>query len=150
MKKEDVKAQYLSFSESAEHFKDNHIDAFIVTAGIPNAAIMDISTQHEIRILNIPDDIVQKLTQKYPFLSAAKVPANTYKSLTAEVNTVAVNAVLIVSSEHQGRRGLQPDQGFVRKPGGAGLGSCQGEGTEPRKCGQGRFHPLPSRRREVL
>jgi TRAP transporter TAXI family solute receptor len=42
--KDDVKSQYLSFSESAEQFKDRHIDAFIVTAGIPNAAIMDIGT----------------------------------------------------------------------------------------------------------
>ena len=46
LKKDDVKAQYLSFSESSEQFKDKHIDAFIVVAGIPNAAIMDISTQH--------------------------------------------------------------------------------------------------------
>ena len=99
MNKEDIKANYLSFSESAEQFKDKHIDAFIVTAGIPNSAIMDISSQHEIRILNIAPDMVEKLASSYPFLSAAKVPANTYKGLTQEVNTVAVNAVLIASSQ---------------------------------------------------
>ena len=44
MKKEDVNAQFLSFSESAEAYKDKHIDAFIVTAGIPNAGIMDVAT----------------------------------------------------------------------------------------------------------
>src|SRR4030042_1721325 len=43
MKKEDVNAQYLSFAESAEQFKDKHIDAFIVVAGVPNSAIMDIA-----------------------------------------------------------------------------------------------------------
>jgi hypothetical protein len=99
MGKEDIKANYLSFSESAEQFKDKHIDAFIVTAGIPNAAIMDISTQNEIRLLNIAPDMAAKLAARYPFLSTAKVPANTYKGLTEEVNTVAVNAVLIVSSQ---------------------------------------------------
>ena len=98
MKKEDVNAQFLSFSESAEAYKDKHIDAFIVTAGIPNAGIMDVATQSEIRILDIPADITAKLTQKYPFLAAAKVPANTYKGQTAEVSTVAVNAVLIAGS----------------------------------------------------
>ncbi|MEW5908881.1 MAG: TAXI family TRAP transporter solute-binding subunit [Thermodesulfobacteriota bacterium] len=97
--KDAVKAQYLSFSESAEQFKDKHIDAFIVTAGIPNAAIMDISTQHNIRILDISGDIANKLIQKYPFLAAAKVPANTYKNQTQDVTTVAVNAVLIASNE---------------------------------------------------
>lgn len=99
LKKEDINAQYLSFSESAEAFKDKHIDAFIVTAGIPNSAIMDISTQHDIRILNIPDDMAKKLTEKYPFLSSAKIPAGTYKNQTADVSTVAVNAVLIVASD---------------------------------------------------
>lgn len=98
MKKEDVNPQFLSFSESAEAYKDKHIDAFIVTAGIPNAGIMDVATQNEIRILNIPADITAKLTKKYPFLAAVKVPANTYKGQTAEVSTVAVNAVLICGS----------------------------------------------------
>jgi len=98
MKKEDVNAQFLSFSESAEAYKDKHIDAFIVTAGIPNAGIMDVSTQNEIRILDIPADVAAKLTQKYPFLAAVKVPANTYKGQTADVSTVAVNAVLIAGN----------------------------------------------------
>lgn len=96
--KDAVNAQYLSFSESSEQFKDKHIDAFIVTAGIPNAAIMDISTQNEIRILTVPEDVAKKLTGKYPFLSAATIPAGTYKNQTADVKTVAVNAVLIVGS----------------------------------------------------
>jgi len=98
MKKEDINVQFLSFSESAEAYKDKHIDAFIVTAGIPNAGIMDVSTQNEIRILDIPADVAAKLTQKYPFLAAVKVPANTYKGQTAEVSTVAVNAVLIAGN----------------------------------------------------
>ena len=98
MKREDVNAQFLSFSESAEAYKDKHIDAFIVTAGIPNAGIMDVATQNEIRILDIPADVAAKLTQKYPFLAAVKVPANTYKGQTAEASTVAVNAVLIAGN----------------------------------------------------
>lgn len=95
--KDDVKAQFLSFSESSEQFKDKHIDAFIVTAGIPNSAIMDISTQQAIRILNITGEPLKQLEKKYPFLSPAKIPSNTYKGITEDVNTVAVNAVLIVS-----------------------------------------------------
>jgi TRAP transporter TAXI family solute receptor len=98
MKKEDVNAQFLSFAESAEAYKDKHIDAFIVTAGIPNSGIMDVATQNEIRILNIPANAAAKLTKKYPFLAAVKVPANTYKGQTTEVATMAVNAVLIAGS----------------------------------------------------
>ena len=99
LKKDDVKAQYLSFSESAEQFKDKHIDAFIVTAGIPNAAVMDIGTQHSVRIINITDSKAAAITKKYPFLSTFTIPANTYKNQTTPVKTVAVNAVLIASTD---------------------------------------------------
>ncbi len=99
LKKEDTKAQYLSFSESAEQFKDKHIDAFVVTAGIPNAAIMDIGSQHSIRIINIADDKATLIAKKYPFLSPFTVPANTYKNQASPVKTLAVNAVLIASTD---------------------------------------------------
>lgn len=97
MKKDDVRAQYLSFSESAEQFKDRHIDGFIVVAGIPNAAIMDVAVMQSVRIVNIPDDKAAQLTKKYPFLSPVTIPANTYKGMP-ETKTVAVNAVLIAST----------------------------------------------------
>ncbi len=99
MKKEDVRAQFLSFSESAEQFKDRHIDGFIVVAGIPNAAIMDVAVMQNIRIVNIPDDKAAQLTQKYPFLSPVMIPKATYKNLPGDVKTVAVNAVLIASTD---------------------------------------------------
>jgi len=99
MKKEDVNAQYLSFAESAEQFKDKHIDAFIVVAGIPNSAIMDVGTVRDLKLLSIEADKIGMLDKKYPFLSAAKIPADTYKGQSAEVSTVAVNAVLIVNAE---------------------------------------------------
>lgn len=99
MKREDVNAQYLSFAESAEQFKDNHIDAFIVVAGIPNSAIMDVGTVRNLKLLSIDAQKIDMLDDKYPFLSPAKIPANTYKGQTEDVNTVAVNAVLIVNAE---------------------------------------------------
>lgn len=91
--------QYLSFSESAEQFKDKRVDAFIVTAGIPNSAIMEISSQHNITIISLPDEVITKLVKQYPFLTPAVIPANTYKGVTKDVKTVAVNAILVVNPQ---------------------------------------------------
>jgi len=96
MSKDDVNTQYLSFAESADQFKDKRIDAFMVTGGVPTAAIMDVATQRDIKILPIDDTMISIMANKYPFLSAAVIPANSYKGVTADVKTVAVNAVLIV------------------------------------------------------
>jgi TRAP transporter TAXI family solute receptor len=95
MSKDDVSAQYLSFAESADQFKDNRIDAFMVTGGVPTSAIMDVATQRSIKILPIDDTMLSILTNKYPFLAAAVIPANSYKGVTTDVKTAAVNAVLI-------------------------------------------------------
>ena len=95
MGKDDVSAQYLSFAESADQFKDRRIDAFMVTGGVPTSAIMDVATQRDIKILPIEDTMLSILTAKYPFLSSAVIPANSYKGVTKDVKTAAVNAVLI-------------------------------------------------------
>jgi len=95
MSRNDISAQYLSFAESADQFKDGRIDAFMVTGGVPTSAIMDVATQRSIKILPVEDAKISALTSKYPFLSAATIPANAYKGVTEPVKTVAVNAVLI-------------------------------------------------------
>jgi TRAP transporter TAXI family solute receptor len=95
MKKDDVKGQYLSYAESAEQFKDKHIDSFFLTTGVPNSAIMDVANVRPIKLVSIEDAMVAKITQKYPFLAPAKIPANTYKGQPEEVKTIAVMAVLI-------------------------------------------------------
>ena len=91
--------QYLSFEESAAQFKNKQIDAFLVTAGIPNSAIQDISTQHRIKILSLADDKIAQLTQRYPFFAPVTIPPNTYKGQTEAVKTVAVSATLIVNPQ---------------------------------------------------
>lgn len=95
MSKDDVSTQFLSFAESADQFKDRRIDAFMVTGGVPTSAIMDVASQRDIKILPIEDTMISSITNKYPFLAAAVIPANSYKGVTADVKTVAVNAVLI-------------------------------------------------------
>lgn len=95
----DFTPNYLSFSESSDSFKDNHIDGFLFTSGIPNAAIQDITATSELKFVSIPDDVIAKLIEKYPFFTAYTIPAGTYKGQTADVKTVAVNATLVVGSE---------------------------------------------------
>jgi TRAP transporter TAXI family solute receptor len=95
--------QYLSFAESAEAFKDRHIDAFFVTAGIPNAGIQDTATMHKIKVLFVTDEMFNKLHSKYGFYGQATIPADCYINQTELVQTVAVQAVLIA------RRDLDTD-----------------------------------------
>jgi uncharacterized protein len=95
----DFTANYLSFSESSDSFKDKHIDGFLFTSGIPNAAIQDITATSELKFISISDDVIKTLIEKYPFFTEYVIPAGTYKGQTADVKTVAVNATLVVGAE---------------------------------------------------
>jgi len=95
----DMNVSYLSFSESADAFKDKHIDAFFVTSGIPNAAIQDITAQNDIVMVSLPNDVIAALTQKYPFFVEYTIPAGTYKGQSSDVKTVAVMATLATNSQ---------------------------------------------------
>ena len=95
LKKEDVKDQFLSYAESAESFKDNNIDSFFMTTGVPNSALMDVANVRPIKLLAIEDKMIESVTKKYPFLAAATIPANAYKGQTEAVKTIAVMAFLV-------------------------------------------------------
>jgi len=96
---EDIKAQYLSFAEAANNIKDGNIDAAFLTAGYPTAAVQDIAAQQDIVIVQVDDVIAAKLIEKYPFYTKQTIPANTYKGVATDSPTVAVKAMLAVSSK---------------------------------------------------
>jgi hypothetical protein len=96
----DIKPQYLSYGPAMELLKDGQVDAVLVDAGAPNSAIIDISTQHKVRILSIDRANIAKIVEKYPYFSSATViPKGTYKGLDEDIITTGSLATLCVAAE---------------------------------------------------
>ena len=95
----DIKKQNLSFSASADAFKDDKIDAFFCTAGAPTTAIMDLVTSKQISILSVDGDKAAELITKHPFYTKYDIPAGTYKGVDTVTSTLAVKATFIVSDK---------------------------------------------------
>ncbi|MEN6441780.1 MAG: TAXI family TRAP transporter solute-binding subunit, partial [Syntrophobacter sp.] len=96
----DVKPQYLAYGPSMELLKDGQVDAVMVDAGAPNSAIIDISTQHSIRILSIDAENIKNIKTKYPFFSdAMTIPKGTYKGFDEDVLTTGSLVTLCVQKE---------------------------------------------------
>ncbi|MGB9812203.1 MAG: TAXI family TRAP transporter solute-binding subunit [Thermovenabulum sp.] len=95
----DISVQYLSFAEAANNLKDGNIDAAFLTAGFPTAAVQDIAASKKIELVSLDDALVSKLMEKYPYYTKIVIPANTYSGVDHDVNTVAVKAMLAVSSK---------------------------------------------------
>lgn len=96
---DDIKVQYLSFSEAANGLKDGNIDAAFITAGFPTAAIQDISVQHDVQLISIDDAIRDKLIADYPFYTKITIPAGSYPNQDGDVESIAVKAMLVVTDK---------------------------------------------------
>jgi len=94
----DIGAKRLSFKESAAALKDKQIEAFFVTAGSPNPAIQEIATIGGVKLLSIDNATKAKLMDKYKFYTAYTIKKDTYNGMTADAETVAVKATLIVKN----------------------------------------------------
>lgn len=95
---DDIQEDYLSFGEAASRLKDRQIDAAFLTAGIPTAAVMDVAATQDIKLLNFSDQDIESLNKAYPYLTGVTVPAGTYTGLDNEVQTVALQAILVAES----------------------------------------------------
>lgn len=96
---DDVDEQYLSFKESADAFQNLQIEAFFVTAGLPNAAIQEVATARQVRLLGLDDESMAKLTETYSFYVPYTVPAGTYSGMEADVVVPSISAVLAVKAD---------------------------------------------------
>lgn len=89
-----ARVEYLPFGESAELIKNRQIQATLQSAGLGVAAIKDLATTHEITVIGIPAEVVEKIGA--PFVPAV-IPAGTYTGQTADVPTAAVGNILVTS-----------------------------------------------------
>lgn len=103
----DIDEQFLSFAEGAYALKDKTVDAAFVTAGFPTAAVQDVASQNQVRILPIDEIHAKALAAKYPFYSITTIPANTYAGQDVDVNSVSVMAILVANDKIDAKIGEQ-------------------------------------------
>lgn len=90
------KLEYLPFAESIELIKNRQLDATLQSAGLGVASLKDLSTSLDIVVVSVPAEIVKKMGA--PFV-ATRIPANTYKGQTEDVNTASVINYLVTRKD---------------------------------------------------
>jgi uncharacterized protein len=95
----DINPKFLSFSEASTGLKDKQLDAAFLVAGVPTAAIVDLSTQNDVYVVPIDGDTAKNLMETYPFYTEFIIPAETYKGQETDAKTLSVKSMLAVSSE---------------------------------------------------
>jgi uncharacterized protein len=96
---DDLTPDYLSFAEAADNLRDGNVDAAFVTAGTPTAAITDLSTQHNVVLIPIEQDMIDQIVNDYPYYTQVEIPGGTYRNQDDTVDAVAVMAMIAVRAE---------------------------------------------------
>ncbi|MEO6363157.1 MAG: TAXI family TRAP transporter solute-binding subunit [Caldimonas sp.] len=93
MQRSDVKEDLSSFTQAVDKIKDGNLDATLITAGVPTAAVTDFAQSHSLKVVTLAGAEIAALQKQQPYYASVKLPANTYKGQTADVDTLAVMAV---------------------------------------------------------
>jgi len=97
----DVKREKISVSESVGAIKDNKIDAFIWSGGLPTAAITDLAATpgQKIKLLDHSDAIPAMVKKYGPLYVKDTIPAKTYPGQDMTVSILSVWNILAVNEK---------------------------------------------------
>jgi TRAP transporter TAXI family solute receptor len=90
----DLTLEFAGFQPTMAGLRTGAIDAAILSAGIPTAALSEFSQGPGLRLVPIPHDQVRTMRAQYPFLQPLIVPAGTYMGVDDDVETVGVSVLM--------------------------------------------------------
>lgn len=92
---DDINASFVGFTEAIDLMRNNQIDGALIMAGIPTAAVTEMTSTAGGKLLSIEEDVVKSLKEKYPWYSEFIIPAGTYANQEEDVRTTAIKMLLI-------------------------------------------------------
>lgn len=102
---DDIKPEYLSFADSVTGIKDKNIDAGVVFAGVPTAAVIELCSTEDVNILGLSPNLMNdkekfdKFMKDNPFFTIVKITADAYSTLKNDVVTLATPCILITQDD---------------------------------------------------
>jgi TRAP transporter TAXI family solute receptor len=93
----DLKVQYMDLPTSADAMRDNALDAFFWSGGVPTERVTTLSSAVKLRMLDL-GDVLPTLRQKFPVYGSATLPASAYEEIGGgPVVTLVVRNFLLVN-----------------------------------------------------
>ena len=81
------KATYVGFNDGALLLKDGHIDFYALLTMPPNAAFMDLDTFSPVSLLQLPDDVLDRMVKSYG-MEKWIIPAGAYSGVKEDITTL--------------------------------------------------------------
>ncbi|HIW07501.1 MAG TPA: TAXI family TRAP transporter solute-binding subunit [Candidatus Ignatzschineria merdigallinarum] len=92
---DDLRIDYLGFSEAVDALRGGKIDAAVLTSGLPNASIMELEQGFDLQLVEIRKPMVDEIAQDQSYFLSAEIPAGTYGNSEAIPTAIIVNALVV-------------------------------------------------------
>ena len=96
---DDIGESLISIAEQVTAFKDHQIETVWSVVSAPASGYLDLASQVDIRLIPFDGEIGDTLLEKFPFFYADVIPASAYSFLTEDVNTVAMDSLIVASTD---------------------------------------------------
>lgn len=95
---DDIQKSNLSFKESSDGLQNGTLDACFIVAGIPNAALQELSLSSDIILVSLDKNIIDEMIIKYKYYTEFIIPANTYNKVDTDTRAISVKASIAVNN----------------------------------------------------
>lgn len=95
---DDINKSNLSFKESSDGLQNGTLDACFIVAGIPNAALQELSLSSDIVLVSLDQIQLDEMIRKYKYYTEITIPANTYNKVDTDTKAIAVKATIAVNN----------------------------------------------------
>ncbi|WP_433270208.1 TAXI family TRAP transporter solute-binding subunit [Actinosynnema sp. CS-041913] len=99
---DDLKVRYLDLNATTDAMRDNALDAFFWSGGVPTTGVTTLATTVKIRMLDLTD-VLPNLRRLYPVYGSATLPASAYElpggPITTPITTLVVRNFLLVTDD---------------------------------------------------
>jgi TRAP transporter TAXI family solute receptor len=94
----DIQETYVGFTEAIDLMRNNQTDGAIIQAGIPTAAVSEMTSTAGGKLIGMEDEIRKSLLEQYPWYSEFTIPAGTYDNQEEDVETLGIKMLLITDA----------------------------------------------------
>lgn len=95
---DDIQETYVGFTEAIDLMRNNQTDGAIIQAGIPTAAVTEMTSTAGGKLIGMEDEIRKSLLEQYPWYSEVTIPAGTYDNQEEDVETLGIKMLLITDA----------------------------------------------------
>jgi len=95
---DQVKANYVGFTEAVDLMRNGQVDAVNIYSGVPSSATTELISTFDSKVLNLSEGAIEKLTSDYAWNFQYVIEPNTYDKQAEPIVTVAQYSSIVVDA----------------------------------------------------